>query len=40
MRKLLELLKEIEDSGFYGSLEIKFQNGAVMIWEKREQGKP
>ncbi len=40
MQKLLALIKELEQSGFYGELEIKFENGKVVIWEERKKGKP
>ena len=34
--KLYEMLREIFDSGFYGSLEVKFEAGKVTIIRKTE----
>jgi hypothetical protein len=36
LTKLYEMLREIFDSGFYGSLEVKFEAGKVSIIRKTE----
>ena len=36
LTKLYEMLREIFDSGFYGSLEVKFEAGKVTIIRKTE----
>jgi hypothetical protein len=36
LTKLYEILREIFDSGFYGSLEVKFEAGKVTIIRKTE----
>jgi hypothetical protein len=36
LTKLYEMLREIFDSGFYGSLEVKFEAGKVTIIRKVE----
>ena len=36
LTKLYEMLREILDSGFYGSLEVKFEAGRVTIIRKTE----
>ncbi len=36
LTKLYEMLREILDSGFYGSLEVKFEAGKVTIIRKTE----
>jgi hypothetical protein len=36
MTKLYEMIREILDSGFYGSIEVKFEAGKVTIIRKTE----
>lgn len=36
LTKLYEMLREIFDSGFYGSIEVKFEAGKVTIVRKVE----
>lgn len=36
LTKLYEMLREIFDNGFYGSLEVKFEAGKVTIIRKTE----
>ncbi len=36
MDKLLEILKRLLESGFYGKLEINFENGKVTTIKKTE----
>lgn len=35
-RKLIELIKNLVDNKFYGSLEIKFEAGKIVICKKEE----
>ena len=36
MNTLLEFLRELEQSGFYGSVELKYENGRINIARKSE----
>jgi hypothetical protein len=36
MDKLIELLKKLASEGFYGSLEIKFEAGKVVLLKKTQ----
>ena len=40
MPKLIELLKQLNKNKFYGSIEIKFENGEISIIKKIETIKP
>lgn len=40
MPKLIELLKQLNKNKFYGSIEIKFENGEISIIKKIENIKP
>ena len=40
MDKVIELLKELEHTKFYGGLEIKFEAGHVVLVRKTETIKP
>ncbi len=40
MPKLIELLKQLNKNKFYGSIEIKFENGEIVIIRKIENIKP
>ena len=40
MDELIALLRRLEASGFYGSLEVKFETGRVVIIRKTETLKP
>ena len=40
MQALTEILKELEIAGFYGSLELKFEAGRVVLVRKTETLKP
>lgn len=40
MDKLIKLLKELIDSGFFGELLIKFENGKVTLVRKTQNIKP
>lgn len=40
MSKLIELLKQLNKNKFYGSIEIKFENGEISIIKKIENIKP
>lgn len=35
-RKLFEIIKELIDNKFYGKLEIKFENGKIVLCKKEE----
>jgi hypothetical protein len=40
MNELIEMLKELEQRRFYGSVEIKFESGAVTLIKKTETINP
>jgi hypothetical protein len=40
LNELLELLRKLEVSRFYGSVEVKFEAGAVTVIKKTESIKP
>ena len=40
MRELSELLRELEAARFFGSLELKFESGHVVLLKKTETLKP
>jgi hypothetical protein len=40
MNELIELLRELEESRFYGSLEIKMESGQIVLYKKTESFKP
>ena len=40
MRELTELLRELEATRFFGSLELKFESGHVVLLKKTETLKP
>ena len=40
MTKLLELLKQLNKDKFYGSLEVKFESGNIVVIKKTETIKP
>jgi hypothetical protein len=40
MRELTELLRELEAARFFGSLELKFESGHVVLLKKTETLKP
>ena len=37
---VMQLIKELEDLSFYGSLEVKFESGKVVVVKKIETLKP
>jgi hypothetical protein len=40
MNELIEMLKKMEQGRFYGSLEIKFEAGKIVLIRKSESFKP
>lgn len=40
MDKLLDILKKVCKTGFYGEVVIKFEDGKVKWWKKTEMFKP
>jgi hypothetical protein len=40
MKKLTELLQELEQERFFGSLEAKFESGKIVLLRKSETIKP
>lgn len=40
MRELAEMLRELESARFYGSLEVKFEAGRIILLRKTETLKP
>lgn len=40
MNELVQLLRQLEQSRFYGSLEVKFEVGVVTVIKKTESIKP
>jgi hypothetical protein len=40
MNDLIKLLRQLEASRFYGSLEVKFESGQVTVIKKTESIKP
>lgn len=40
MNELIELLRKLETSRFYGSLEVKFEAGQITVIKKTESIKP
>jgi hypothetical protein len=40
MEKLIKLIKELNSKSFWGTLEIKFENGVVVHIKKLENIKP
>jgi hypothetical protein len=40
MNELVQMLRQLEQSRFYGSLEMKFESGQVVLLKKTETLKP
>lgn len=40
MNELIEILRQLEQSHFYGSIEVKFEAGQITVIKKTESIKP